>query len=365
MSLILPTIGQEQAPTWGLDQQASMLLIDQHNHASGNGVQIQPNGLNISSDLTFIGNNAIGLRSVRFNAQGSPLSLAGDLNCAYTSGVDLYYNDGNGNQVRITQSGGVAGTSGSIGGLVSPATATYVAGTPAFVFQSAANTPANLDGGFLTIRNITANSKGITLLPPNALAADYSVTFPATLPGATNIVRLDSSGNLSATLNVDNTTIDISSNNLEVKAAGIGTTQLANASVTNAKLAALNDALSASCGTFTTASTTFVNITNLSASITGVGRPIRIVMIPDGGTSSQLVTPANEGITIRILKDAVSGIGQYVTTNPGAAQFSSGVPLEWIDHAPTVGSHSYNAQAACLNGGTVEVVSYKLYIYEL
>ncbi len=237
MSLLLPTIGQEQAPTWAEDQQSSMLLLDQHNHASGNGVQIEPSGLNITSDLPFLSNNAIDLRSVRFTPQGSPLAEVTDLDCCYVSGVDLYYNDGIGNQVRITQSGGVAGTPGSIAGLASPASATYVAATPAFVFQSDADTPANLDGGSLTIRNITANSKGITILPPNALAADYSVTFPAALPAGQRFMTLDNSGNIAAAWNVDNSTLEVNSNAVRVKDLGITDAKIANATITGGKIA--------------------------------------------------------------------------------------------------------------------------------
>lgn len=226
MSLIEPTIGLEPSPTWATDLNASLTLLDQHNHAAGNGVQISPSGLNISSDLTFIGNNATHLRSVRFDAQGSPLALGTDLGCLYVSGVDLYYNDENGNQIRITQSGGVVGTPGSITGLVPPASATYVPATPAFVFQSAVNTPANLDGGSLVLRNILANSNGVTLNAPPALAANYQLTFPATLPASQKIVTFDNTGAIAANYVVDNSTIEINSNTIRVKSGGITGTQL-------------------------------------------------------------------------------------------------------------------------------------------
>lgn len=202
MNLIVPTVGQELGPTWAEDLNASLSLLDQHNHASGNGVQITPTGININADLPFSGNNAISLRSVRFSSQGSPLAAPADLGCLYESGVDLYYNDGNGVQIRLTSSGSPAGTPGSIANLVSPASVTYVPSTPAFVFQSAANTPADLDGGSLVLRNITANSNGVSLHAPPALAANYDVTFPAALPAAQSFVTLDNSGNLAAPINV-------------------------------------------------------------------------------------------------------------------------------------------------------------------
>lgn len=211
MGMPVPVVGVESGPAWSIDINACLAILDQHDHTTGNGVAISPSGLNINSDLTMASNNLTALRSVRFTAQGSPLGLAADLGCIYESGVDLYYNDGNGNQVRITQSGGVAGTAGSIGSLTSPASATYVAGSTKFVWQSAANTPANMDNGSVIIRNIVANSKGLTLDPPAAMGSDYTITLPA-LPASQKIMTLDASGNMTAPYSVDGTTIAISGN---------------------------------------------------------------------------------------------------------------------------------------------------------
>lgn len=198
MGLILPGIGTEPSPTWAQDQQISGFTIDGHNHSPGSGVPVPSSGLNINADLPFNNNNALSLRSVRFIPQSSPISQPTDLDCVYVSGVDLYYNDGNGNIIRLTQNGSPAGTSGSITNLTSPASVTYVSATPAFVFQSAASTPANLDAGSLTIRNIVANSNGIQINAPSMLAANYSLTLPTALPSAQAFMTLDQAGNIAA-----------------------------------------------------------------------------------------------------------------------------------------------------------------------
>lgn len=197
MSLILPTVGQEPSPTWAQDLNASLTLVDQHNHTTGNGVPITPAGLNINTNLDLQSNNLINVRSTRHVAQGSPLSLPTDLNCFYVSGVDAYYNDGNGNQVRLTQSGSIAGTSGSIGGLTSPASATYVAGSQTFVWQSAASTAANMDAGSYIFRNLTVSSNGITIAPPSALSSNFTLTLPTALPATLSFLQVDNSGNMS------------------------------------------------------------------------------------------------------------------------------------------------------------------------
>ncbi len=193
MNLVISTVAVAPGPDWANNTNADLSIIDGHDHSVGKGVQISPAGLNISSDLPFLGNNATGLRSVRFNPQGSPISGVADLGALSVSGVDLYYNDVSGNQIRITASGGVAGSPGSIGSLTPPASVTYVSGNQTFVFQSNVNTPANLDGGSVILRNITANSKGLTLSPPNAMGADYAITLPA-LPATTSYVTIDNAG---------------------------------------------------------------------------------------------------------------------------------------------------------------------------
>ena len=229
MNLPVPVVGVEQGPDWATQINNCMALIDSHTHTTGSGVQINPSGLDINADLTFAGNNATLLRSARFQNQASTLAGVADLNCAYSSGAggDLYYNDGSGNKVRLTQSGAVAGTPGSIANLVSPASATYVSANQTFVWQSAANTAANLDCGSVILRNITASSYGLTLTPPAALALNYTITLPAIPAVSGNFLTIDTSGNISSNVSIDGVTLVQISNVIQV----------ANNSITNAKLA--------------------------------------------------------------------------------------------------------------------------------
>lgn len=197
MSLVEPTVGQELSPTWALELNQNWSTVDQHDHTPGNGVQIPVAGLNIDADLPLNSNNIVTVRSVRFDPQGSPLSLGTDLGCIYEAGVDLYYNDGNGNQVRITQGGSIAGATGSISGLVPPASASYSPGLQKFIWQSAVNTAASMDAGSYIMRRIAAGSNSITLQPPGALPANYAITFPSSLPAFLSILQVNSSGVLS------------------------------------------------------------------------------------------------------------------------------------------------------------------------
>ena len=237
MNLVVPGVGVTSGPQYATDLNSSLNLIDQHNHSPGFGVLINPSGLSISADLTFQNNNLTTARSIRFMPQSSPISGASDLGCLYESGVDLYYNDGVGNQVRITQSGGVAGSPGSIANLTSPASASYVAANSTFVWQSAANTPANMDNGFIILRNNAANSKGLTLTPPAAMGANYTITLP-TLPSVQSFMTIDNSGTIGAPWTVDGSTIVIASGTtVQVPTGGITATQIANKTVTAAQIA--------------------------------------------------------------------------------------------------------------------------------
>lgn len=220
MNLPIPVVGVDPGPDWALNINSCLTIIDSHDHTSGKGIQITPNGLNINTDLSFAGNNATNLRSTRFIAQGSPLSLSSDLGCLYVSGSDLYFNDASGNQIRMTIAGGVNGSPGSISNLIAPASATYVSGTSTFVWQSAVNVAANMDNASVILRNQTINSKGLTLSPPNAMGSDYSIVLPF-LPASQSFLTLDASGNMAAPWTVDNNTIKVVSNQLVVQGGNI------------------------------------------------------------------------------------------------------------------------------------------------
>lgn len=233
MNLIVPTVGQEPGPDYATDVNSSLTIIDQHDHSNGSGVQIQPSGLNINSNLNIHDNFLTFVGGITLQAQ---LSTPG-VNTIYESGNNLYFVDGIGNNIQITANGGVAGTPGSIANLVAPASASYVAGNQTFVWQSNTNIAANMDFGAAIMRNLSPNSTfALTLQPPAALSNDYSITLP-TLPPAQQIMTLDNSGNMSAPYTVDESTITISSNVIKVKDQGITATQIANNTITAAQIA--------------------------------------------------------------------------------------------------------------------------------
>lgn len=354
MSLSVPSVGNTLSPTWATDLNADLSIIDGHNHTAGSGVPIPAGGISLNSDLPFNNNNATLLRSVRFLSQGSLLAGVSDLGCLYESGVDLYYNDGSGNQIRITQSGGIAGTPGSIANLTPPASASYVSLSQTFVWQSDANTPANLDAGFIILRNNVVNSKGLTLSPPSAMASNFSITLP-TLPSVTNIMTLDSSGNMGASLNVDNVTLQIASNVLSIKNGGVGPNQLA----------ALNSVLSSSAGTFSDSNNpTPTQFPNLSVSITTSGRPVRIEL-QDGLSGSSLQWLTDSG-AVRFKRDATFINFMSIATTDLTQSIS--VPassFSFVDFGAAAGTYTYSAYYLIPSGFLNSTNGPKLLVYEM
>lgn len=198
MLLPIPVPGVDPGPDWANNIVADMYAIDSHDHTSGKGVQITPDGMNINADLEMNSNDLTEARSVRFTPQVALISDPADIGCLYESGVDLYYNDGAGNVVRITQAGVVTGATGTITGLPSgTASASFAGGT--FTFQSATNTPATMAVGPLVIGSASVSPKTVTLAPSASQAANYSLTFPLVAPEANQVPISDGSGNLSWT----------------------------------------------------------------------------------------------------------------------------------------------------------------------
>jgi len=370
MSLIVPTVGQEPGPQYATDVNGDLNIIDSHNHTPGFGVPVPTAGLNINADLAMNNNRSLLLKSATFTPQGSPLSgISPDIGALYVSGVDLYYNDVNGNQIRMTQNGSISGTSGSISGLTSPASASYNSGTSTFIWQSDVNTSAAMDNGPVTIRQISVNAKGITLQSPNSLAADYSLVFMPALPGANNtVIGSDTAGNLS------NKTYD---------AVGQGMTAIGANAVANSRTRSTGSptegvggiAISSSCGNFSSSSLSYVDITNLNVTLTTSGRPVMVMLIPDSsGNLSSVYAAASTGFaeifaSIENLTTAVSANYQFGSQALGAQPEILIPPASftWVDTsvAGLSGTYNYKVQAVLNQGSSFGFTYLSLIAYEL
>lgn len=374
MLLPIPGVGNEAGPQYATDINNCLTIVDQHNHSNGSGVQITPSGLNINTVLTFNANFATGLAGLTLTAQSSLPAI----NTIYESGNDLYFVDGLGNNVRITQSGGVAGSPGSISNLTSPASASYVAGSQTFVWQSGTSIAANMDAAALIMRNISPNSTfALTLQPPAALSSNYSITLPS-IPASQKIMTLDNAGAMAAPYTIDGSTLQINANVIGVKPSGITPTELANDSVTTPailnsavtrpKLAAVGQQVSGSSGTYTTVSTLPVTVTNCSVTLTTSGRPVMLMAMSGyfGGTSVNSTTNIFFGFTRNTT--AISTAAIINATGGSSTGVTLSLPAGSLAFLDVVGAGTYTYTIfAQVNGAgsTAFATGIQLVAYEL
>lgn len=229
MNLIIPTVGSQPGPDYASNVNDSLTLIDTHDHTPGKGVALSAESFDINSALTLNDNFLTDTAGVNFTVQSTPPSTTGTI---YELGVDLYYKDGLGNVIQITQNGALAGTPGSIADLTPPASAAYVSGSSKFVWQSNTNIAADMDFGAAILRNISPNSTySMRVQPPSNLVANSTLTLPLP-PVATSFLTMSSAGVITATpaLLGALTTSNLSSS------AGIVGTQLASETITKIQL---------------------------------------------------------------------------------------------------------------------------------
>lgn len=361
MNLVLSTIAVDSGLTWEQNLNASLVLVDQHNHTPGYGAPLNSNSLNFTSPLPLNNNAILSVASVTFTPQISTPAV----NSLYVNGVDLYYYDGNADApIQITLGGAVNATSSGISS--GTATASFVTGV--LVVNAASSTPANIQGASLLLGNNSSGSKFLTLSPPAAMASNISQTLP-TIPAATSIMQMDSSGNMSATLVVDNATTVISSNTLKV--GTIQTANIAANAVTRPKLASVGQQISSGSGNFNTSSATPVAVTNLSVTITTTGRPV-IVAIISTPTSTPLTLFTISGMastnttTTGLYYIARGGVAVYNGQFPGGANLGEfNNPAFTIDPV-AAGTYTYTVYAYVVTGAAaVGVNNMSLMAYEL
>jgi hypothetical protein len=353
MSLPIPSTGVTTGPEWFQAVVQCLNIIDQHHHSGAptDGVQIGANSISLASNLPFNNFSATGVASVQFTP--GPTTT---LDTLYVNGVDLFYNDGNGNTIQVTSGGVINATSSGISS--GTATASFVGGV--LVVNAAPNTPANIRGASILIGNNVANSKYITISPPNALANNYQVFFPAALPGSTQILTLDSSGNIGANTAVDNVTLQFVAGVLSVKNGGI----------TGAQLGPAGNLVSTG-GNTTITTGSYADLNGSSLTVTVGTRPLflyvtgRSIVPSNASTFTLTRSTGATGVVVNANIQLQRGVGPspgsftavattslsaQVYNNSDIAVFSSNV-FAVVD-APAAGVYTYKLQALVSSSGT-------------
>jgi len=300
MNITPPTPEVTQGPEWAQDINTILTTtIAEHNHQSPNGgVALTQDALAIDGNLSLNGNqltnaNAIALETLNSAASGT--------NVIYNDSGDLYYTDGNGTNVRITENGSLSAASfGGISGLSGTnGTATF-SGLSTFVWKKDVGEYASMENADITIfsKNDTNPAGGVVLSAPDGMASNTTLILPSVLPAAAEqkFLTISGSGEISASINV-------------------------SGGITNAMLRPQNFISSSEQDAYSVsaiAPASYASVTNLSCSITTTGRPLQIIVgspLDSLGTHQALV----EG-------NALSCGGQIIVNISGTA--TSGINIE-------------------------------------
>jgi hypothetical protein len=381
MGLSISSIGVDSGLNWETNLNASLSIIDGHNHSAGNGVQITPAGFKINTSLAFNNYSAVGLQATVYNQQTSLSTIQ-----AIYVGTDgnLYYNDGASNNIKITSGGTVNATSSGINS--GSASASFSSGV--LTVNSATNTPANISAGSLLIGQNVAGSNYVTLSPPSALSSgSYPLTLPA-IPSAQSFMSIDTSGNMAGYCAVSGgitggniapatiTGANIASATItggNIASATIAGANIASTTVARSNQVAVGQQISSSCGPFITISNTNVPVLNLNVTLTTSGRPVIVSIQPDpsGNVGLFIVSSLNSGTVtcetvISLLRGntviAVTGL-EVVTTG----MIFEGFPSSFVYIDPVgAGTYTYSIALKQVSGPCVAGIFYSvLTAYEL
>lgn len=216
MSLIKPTEDGDSG-VWDVLLDALIDLIDAHDHTTGKGVKVPSAALEINADVAWnfggtyyaiTGALALDLQPTT-TASVSTYSSALFANSADSN--NLYYRNSSGTNVKITDGatldvsivGGIGGDYSSVEALFDydDATDTYRfrQETSAAVRQYAKLASADVQlFEYIAAGGATVPTNAVTLKSPGSLAASYSVTWPAAVPGAQALLQMSTAGVLSA-----------------------------------------------------------------------------------------------------------------------------------------------------------------------
>lgn len=215
MLLVVPTEGGDD-DVWDTLFTTLLGLVDRHDHTPNKGKPLVTASLVVDADWDFHGYRILDVGGVQLSdLAGPPVSGASEV---YVTGGELWFLDGAGNHVSITDAGALTMTTvGGIGG-------NYTAVNALFAFIDASDSYtalqqlgagvrqwARLESGDLRLYEYKAHpaagpvpSTFVGLASPAALAASYTLTFPGALPGTTQLVSIDATGHILATNTIIN-----------------------------------------------------------------------------------------------------------------------------------------------------------------
>lgn len=211
-----------------------------------------------------------------------------------------------------------------------------------------------LQDGSVTTLKIADDAVTTDKISDDAIMPDDSVPTAAIQDGAVIVTKLGDEAVETAKIKDLNVTTGKLADSAVVAA------KIADGAITPAKLAwASSYAVSSSMPSnfFSTTSTSYVSVTNLSVTITTNGRPVLVALNPSGGTvrayfyaTNSNGTSGNPGAAVKIVRDG-SDIGHFSIDSTTAAFAAQQIPassIQLIDTTASAGIHTYTVTLACL-----------------
>jgi len=163
--------------------------------------------------------------------------------------------------------------------------------------------------------------------------------------------------------------------NANVATSGITTALLKDGSIPMADMPAVGHQISTTTGTFNTTSSSLVDVTNATVTITTTGRPVMLALISDGGGVGAGINlvEATSGVTIdaKITFDRggtdIATFDYNFTIVTAGFSVEAQMPLGNFRHLDVVsaGTYTYKLRVAITTGDSMQVLRAKLVAYEL
>lgn len=141
--LVEPSVLVTLGPTWATNLNTSLTAIDNHNHTSGNGLQVPLGGGTsgglVVGDLSYTGFGPINMSYARLTPAALPTPGLKPVSLLANAAGDLYFENNSGNQVQITSGSvivpnGTGNANGFVGSYANNAQASYDLANLRYIF---------------------------------------------------------------------------------------------------------------------------------------------------------------------------------------------------------------------------------------
>ncbi len=209
MLLSLPTVSTTIGPTWATQVNQAFETIDAHDHSSDKGARVTPAGLKINANLNINNKIFYNFQAIRLQSQDAALSGASYANAVHSVDGDLYFTNGSGTAIQLTDGGAIVSTPSNASTFETTSVSTDVTinDVDTYVYllvnTSAAREitlplAANVgDGRFYIVKDISGSSEtyNITVVTQGSDVIDGSSSFILSSNYSSVIITSDGSTN--------------------------------------------------------------------------------------------------------------------------------------------------------------------------